>query len=315
MSLNLLPTTLAILKTRPGQRLTGHELAEIVFKENTEACRDKQSRSTARKIPLDTDQALVQQIAAEIAAFRSRLQERHPEIKTSGERPRYYFYSTDSDEVEVAKAEGRPTPNAATVTSPAEKELYPKLVSFLWSEYGIRSKRIDEKRSSNSKGAGANRWLFPDIVGLEDLTSNWDTEIRLAAQEMNAKKARLWSFEVKRLLNRSNVREAYFQAVSNSTWANFGYLVAAEIHGDAVMPELRMLAGLHGVGLIEINANDPSDSWISIPARERLDVDWNAANRLCKQNADFLAVVRNARQFHQTGEHPSSVWDTEISEE
>jgi hypothetical protein len=32
--------------------------------------------------------------------------------------------------------------------------------------------------------------------------------------------------------NRSNVRECFFQAVSNSSWANFGYLVAAEIEGQ-----------------------------------------------------------------------------------
>ena len=43
------------------------------------------------------------------------------------------------------------------------------------------------------------------------------------------KRTKLWSFEAKLLINRSNVRECFFQAVSNSSWANFGYLVAAGV--------------------------------------------------------------------------------------
>jgi hypothetical protein len=33
---------------------------------------------------------------------------------------------------------------------------------------------------------------------------------------------------MKKELNFSNLRESYFQAVSNSSWANEGYLVTAE---------------------------------------------------------------------------------------
>ncbi len=41
-----------------------------------------------------------------------------------------------------------------------------------------------------------------------------------------------------------------------------------------------MLAGLHGIGLIKLDVESPADSEILIPARERIDVDWNTANRL-----------------------------------
>ena len=45
---------------------------------------------------------------------------------------------------------------------------------------------------------------------------------------------RLWSFEVKKELNVSNARKSFFQAVSNSSWANEGYLVATSISdGDS----------------------------------------------------------------------------------
>ena len=63
-----------------------------------------------------------------------------------------------------------------------------------------------------------------------------------------------------------------------------------------------MLAGLHGIGLIKLDVESPADSEILIPARERIDVDWNTANRLAKENPDFLDYIKFVRQFYQTGE-------------
>ncbi len=33
----------------------------------------------------------------------------------------------------------------------------------------------------------------------------------------------------KKIINRSNLRESFFQALSNSSWAHYGYLVAADL--------------------------------------------------------------------------------------
>ena len=67
-----------------------------------------------------------------------------------------------------------------------------------------------------------------------------------------------------------------------------------------------MLAGLHGIGLIKLDVESPADSEILIPARERIDVDWNIADRLAKENPDFLDYIKFVRQFYQTGEvHPA----------
>ena len=125
-------------------------------------------------------------------------------------------------------------------------------------------------------------------------------------QQYSDKKTKLWSFEVKILINRSNVREVFFQAVSNSSWANFGYLVASEIEGA---DKLRMLASLHGIGFIRLDAENPSESQIMIPAKERNDVDWDTANRLTEENKDFLDYIKLIRQFYQTGENRQSDWD------
>lgn len=43
---------------------------------------------------------------------------------------------------------------------------------------------------------------------------------------------RIYSFELKKILNRGNYRESFFQAVSNSSWAHEGYLVCANLKED-----------------------------------------------------------------------------------
>ena len=191
----------------------------------------------------------------------------------------------------------------------SEADLYSLLSRFLNSELSIYSKRIDEKRSSNTRGKGGNKWLYPDVVGMEDLTEGWTRDIIDTAREYSDRRTRLWSFEVKLLVNSSNVRESYFRAVSNSSRANFGYLVAGEIQGTKTLGELRVLSGSHGIGVIKLDAENPTESQILIPADEHHDVDWNSANRLAQENSDFVEYVRLVRQFYQTGDPRKRDWD------
>src|SRR5260364_392163 len=172
------------------------------------------------------------------------------------------------------------------------------------------STRIDEKRSSNRHGPTGNQWLHPDMVGLEISSADWEPEICACVDEYKDKKAKLWSFEVKRLLNHSIVRESFFQAVSNSSWAHFGYLVAAEISstGTGVRRELEILSSIHGIGVILL-AEPAGDSQIIVPARERPAIDWDSCNRLAATNADFKKYIKYVRQFCQTGEVKDSDWD------
>lgn len=307
MALNLTNTVIDFLKERPQQKFTARDIANWIFQTYPDQCREKQQRSTATIIPLDTDDALIQQLVREIGSQRPKIQQKCSEIKTTEGRPRQFYYSTLTDEAEVELKDKEVVPSSDKKNTYSESDLYPLVSEFLWREHGIYSKRIDEKRSHNMRGSGGNRWLYPDIVGLEDLSQDWESEIKNIVQEISDPKARLWSFEVKKHINKSNVREAYFQAVSNSSWANFGYLVAAEIQGAE--KEIRILSGMHGIGLIKLDTKSPADSEIMIPARERMNVDWDAANRLAKENADFLEYIRLIRQFYQTGEHRLKDWD------
>lgn len=309
MAFNLNFKVNKFLKEHPQQKFTAREIAEWIFKTYPDECEAKRKRSTATITPLDNDVALLQQISAEIGSQRPDLQKSNPTIKITEGRPKKYYYTESSDDKEIDQAES--ALDAVTASGKATKkehDLYPILSEYLQSELGIYNKRIDEKRSKNSKGASGNKWLYPDLVGMSDLSQNWCGEIKTCVEKHSDKKSKLWSFEVKILINRSNVRKAFFQTVSNCSWANFGYLVSNEIEGADTLQELSMLASLHGIGFIKFDDENPSESQIMIQAKERTEIDWDTANRLAKENKDFLKYITLIREFYQTGRTHKSAW-------
>lgn len=308
MSFNIANITVQFLKDNPESKFTAKEIAEWIFKTYSAECKEKQQRSKAKVSPLLDDEDVIQQIAAEIGARKATvLQKKDIKIKTTEGRPRKYYYSNVSDFEEVQNVEEKP--KNSQEPSLKEHDLYPKLSGFLWSELGVYSKRIDEKTSSNSRGLKGNVWLHPDLVGMEDLSADWHKEIKNCVQQYADKKTSLWSFEVKLLINRSNVRECFFQTVSNSSWANFAYLVAAEIVGSDTLKELRILSSLHGVGFIKLDLSNPSESQVLIPAKEKVEVDWDNINRLAEENRDFMDYIKTIRHFYQTGDIRLNDWD------
>lgn len=48
-----------------------------------------------------------------------------------------------------------------------------------------------------------------------------------------------------------------------------------------------MLFAAHGIGLIKLDADNPAESQVLIPARERDEIDWDVANRLATENRIF----------------------------
>ena len=190
--------------------------------------------------------------------------------------------------------------------------MYPILTEFLKnSKPKVYSKRIDEKRSKNQQGIKGNKWLYPDLVGVEALSENWNDKIKECVKLYSDKKLKLWSFEVKKEIKPSsshNIRAAFFQAVSNSSWANFGYLVAYKID-ESSLKELRILSSLHGIGFIQLDIDKPSKSQIMIPAKERMEIDWNIANRLATENKDYAEYIERIKEFCVTDKIKPFEWD------
>ena len=316
-----------ILKDQPGVPMTARELAGALLERRPEWYRRKRERS--QQVFAD-DSAFMQQVVAEIGSRKPFLMKFCPQVRTTATRPRGYVYlegvnlemkdllpppSDDKDAaakappaIQVHPDPTGPIPPPKPVKRFSESDMYPVLSRYLLDEHDIRTKRIDEKRSSNRRGNGGNKWLHPDLVGVETAWSGWSPAVRECAKTLADLRARQWSFEVKISVHLGNVREAYFQAVSNSSWSNFGYLVAAQVD-EAVMAEIRMLYAAHGVGLIVLDMENPSESEIVIPARERMNIDWLQVNRLAEENRDFMDFVNLIRQFHLIGEVKNEDWD------
>ncbi|GAA8907203.1 hypothetical protein HpEKA34_06620 [Helicobacter pylori] len=119
-------------------------------------------------------------------------------------------------------------------------------------------------------------------------------------QHTGQKRHKLFSFELKIRINFSNLKESYFQAVSNSTWANEGYLVVFEEIGDKVLDELRRLSQSFGIGVIKLES-EISNSKILLPAKER-EIDIPTLNMLIEQSpGDFKPFMERINRQIEKG--------------
>lgn len=191
-----------------------------------------------------------------------------------------------------------------------EHDVYPKLMEYLNTEFNLYCLRIDEKKSKNNRGKNGNQWLHPDIVAMQALDLTWNNDIRQCVKLSSGQNVRLWSFEVKLELNSSNVRESFFQAVSNSSWANEGYLVATSITGEHTLEELRILSALHGIGVIILNLDEDNvQGEILLPAQRKSEIDWQSVNRIVEQNKDFKTFVEYVVIYYQSGKIFKDNWN------
>ena len=300
------------LKRSATQKFNARQIAESIVKAYPEDYNEK------RKNPrFENEKAFITQIVAEIGSQKDQISKIDKHVFWQDKpRPRIYWYDPDkitgvlvdtkpedeidNNEIEVISAEGKLL---------SEHDLYPILIEYLRSELKLYCQRIDEKKSKNSRGSGGNQWLHPDIVAMQPIDKEWDELIRTCVKQGAGQSVRLWSFEVKKELNGSNARKSFFQAVSNSSWANEGYLVSTAISDSSVEQELRMLSSLHGIGVILLNPENPSESEMMLPSKSRAEVDWQSVNRILVENSDFRDYIELVSTYYQTGRVRARDWN------
>ena len=170
-----------------------------------------------------------------------------------------------------------------------ERDLHTLLTKFVYSNQHFRcyTKTIRHEKSKK-KNTGVNKWLHPDIVGVHFPYEEYSKETINLINSLNESTYKLYSFEMKKILNFENLREYYFQAVSNSSWANEGYLVTLNIdESDEFMDEIRRLNNAFGIGVIKLNSINIAESEIVLPAQINESLDWDTINRLVEDNIDF----------------------------
>lgn len=158
---------------------------------------------------------------------------------------------------------------------------------------GIHTRTISHEKSSKKSYA---QWLHPDLVGVYFPIDEWKDEVIDFAKEVGTKLIKLYSFEMEKELTFSTLRESFFQTVSNSSWANEGYLVAAKIsQDDDFLSELKRLSTAFGIGIIKIDIEDPDSSEVLFPAKFKSELDWDTINKLSMENRDFNEFVKRIK--------------------
>ena len=174
-----------------------------------------------------------------------------------------------------------------------ERDLHPLLVKFLLESplFDVYAKTIYHEKSIKEKG-GQNEWLHPDVVGVHFGFNDFAKTSFDLLKKLNVINHKLYSFEIKISLDWSNLKSSYFQAVSNSSWANEGYLVVFDFdENDEIMQELRRLNANFGIGLIKLDTEILS-SKILIASKQR-QIDSVTLDILTEKNPNFKEFLND----------------------
>jgi uncharacterized protein len=219
-------------------------------------------------------------------------------IQTS-ERPAQFFLRRLVDKVDIQKAQKQKESEVAKkekieIKKFHERDLHPILVSYAYgdSHFKANLKTIYHENSSKAM-KGQNEWLHPDLVGVYFPFRDYKTETLEIQNHLSITSIKLFSFELKISLNFVNLRQSFFQAVSNSSWANEGYLVALYIDDDPTFKdEIRRLNNAFGIGIIKLNPENVFESEILFPSKINQEIDWDTVNRLANENSDFSDFLK-----------------------
>jgi len=195
-----------------------------------------------------------------------------------------------------------------------ERDLHPFLASFAFNNRSFnRGKKIYTKTIYHEVSKkGLNQWLHPDMVGFYSPIDEWDDKLLEFNKAIGETPIRLYSFELKKNIDNSNYRECFFQAVSNSSWANEGYLVTASVdeNDNQLQEELERLSLSFGIGVILLNINDMQSSKVLFQERQKDYLDWETMNKLSKANKHFAAFLKNVRIDHESKQIHESEYDS-----
>lgn len=183
-----------------------------------------------------------------------------------------------------------------------EKDLHSFLAYYAYYHLRCYTKTINHSQSTKKE---FGEWVHPDMVGCYYPLDEWKAEVYELSSAIGNVSIKILSFELKRELNFGNLRESFFQTVSNSSWANESYLVASKVSNDNdFMDELTRLSTSFGIGVIELSIEDPHSTKILLPAKYRDTLDWETINKLTMNNdfKEFLSRVKidiSSKKIHK----------------
>ncbi len=181
-----------------------------------------------------------------------------------------------------------------------ERDLHPFLTYMAIHNENLKcyTKTIFHEESLKSP-KGTDRWLYPDMVGVRFLHAELSNENLIAfSKKFDTLPVKLVSFELKKEISVNNCRECYFQAISNSSWANEGYLVGRHIdtHNPQLMDLLKRLHASFGIGVIDLRTNEDK-STILLNAKYKEKIDYTMAQELSDKNPKFSGFLKSVVDY------------------
>jgi hypothetical protein len=228
----------------------------------------------------------------------------------------YSYYLTKNEQnigIEILSGESETFVEKSIKTNKSksyeERDLHLLLSSYL-KNTGTYSKTIFHEQSN---GKDSNQiWTHPDMVGIKFLNLHTKASQNFLKSINRVDTFKMSSYELKREINSdSELKKAFFQAVSNSSWANYGYLVAFEF-SDSLNEEMARLNQAFGIGIIELNAN-PYQSKVLYPSVFR-ELDFKTIDKLCKMNKEFEKFIEQTEKLMTASEKYVSGVEKELDE-
>ncbi|WQY03315.1 COG2958 family protein [Helicobacter pylori] len=187
-----------------------------------------------------------------------------------------------------------------------ERDLHPFLTYMAYYNENLKcyTKTIFHEESLKSP-KGMDRWLYPDMVGVRFLHAELSNENLIAfSKKFDTLPVKLVSFELKKEISVNNCRECYFQAISNSSWANEGYLVGRHIdtHNPQLMDLLKRLHASFGIGVIDLRT-DEDKSAILLNAKYKEKIDYTMAQELSDKNQKFSGFLKSVVDYEPADSH------------
>jgi hypothetical protein len=253
-------------------------------------------------------------ISAVLGEFIRKGDTRVKRIKQQGGTYSYYLTKNEQNiAIDVLSGETETQtilPKKPIKTKTYEERDLHKLLSSYLKNTDTYSKTIFHEQSN---GKDNNQiWTHPDMVGIKFLNLQTKASQNFLKSINRVDTFKISSYELKKEINSdSELKKAFFQAVSNSSWANYGYLVAFE-YSDSLSEEMARLNQSFGIGIIELNAN-PYQSKILIPAIYR-DLDFKTIDKLCKMNSEFNKFIEQTEKLMTASEKYVSGAEKELDE-
>lgn len=204
--------------------------------------------------------------------------------KAEDKKYRYYLTKfSETSAVELSVASDNEAKSKAEAYK--ERDLHPIFCTYLKSK-SIYAKTIYHEKSSKKE---PEKWVHPDIVGAS-FAKYEETACRSFFNATNKSEAvKLYSYELKKEIRTDyDLKQCFFQAVSNSSWANYGYLVFYD-YEPTLKDEMERLNNSFGIGFIRLKSN-PYETETLFTAKHK-SLDFRSIDKLCRINKDFKDFV------------------------